>query len=385
VVFCPDDDADGYAVCDGSCELEMGDQCGDCDDADGTVNPDGVEGPFGDATCSDVLDNDCDGSVDSADGDCDAVVVFCPDDDADGYAVCEMGCELASGSQCGDCDDTEAAVNPAATEGPPSDPSCTDDLDNDCDGMTDLGDADCEQTMVFCVDEDLDGYAICDDTCYLPVDTLCGDCDDSDSFVNPGAAEGPFMDPTCDDELDNDCDGFVDLDETVCTEPTLSDYDIVFFRCSHQAKVGKRVSLRITIENQLDTDPGAELTVYGTRSDGTNIPIVMGLEIFDRTDHGPLGIGGRTARASKAQRGSRSPNPASGRSRPRFTYTATADDIGWVTWMAEILDGTPGAEDEAEDTASCVTRIRKDPSNHGDDDDDDGHDDDRDESEDDDE
>jgi hypothetical protein len=30
----------------------------------------GVEGPFGDPTCSDALDNDCDGLTDDADGYC---------------------------------------------------------------------------------------------------------------------------------------------------------------------------------------------------------------------------------------------------------------------------------------------------------------------------
>jgi hypothetical protein len=34
------------------------------------VEAGGVEGPMGDLTCTDVLDNDCDGDIDGADVDC---------------------------------------------------------------------------------------------------------------------------------------------------------------------------------------------------------------------------------------------------------------------------------------------------------------------------
>jgi hypothetical protein len=51
----------------------------DCDDSDPEVNPGAVEGPFGHATCSDGLDNDCDGLIDTNDSDCDDVVVLFPD------------------------------------------------------------------------------------------------------------------------------------------------------------------------------------------------------------------------------------------------------------------------------------------------------------------
>ena len=61
---CWDDDGDGYED----------DTCGgdDCDDSNPEVNPGGTEGPLGDTTCSDGLDNDCDEAVDEADLDCDA-------------------------------------------------------------------------------------------------------------------------------------------------------------------------------------------------------------------------------------------------------------------------------------------------------------------------
>ncbi len=47
---------------------------------------------------------------------------------------------------CGgnDCDDDRAAVHPGATEGAPGDPTCSDGLDNDCDGSKDLADTGCK-------------------------------------------------------------------------------------------------------------------------------------------------------------------------------------------------------------------------------------------------
>jgi cysteine-rich repeat protein len=43
---------------------------GDCCSSTCTVEAGGVEGPMGDLTCTDVLDNDCDGDIDGADVDC---------------------------------------------------------------------------------------------------------------------------------------------------------------------------------------------------------------------------------------------------------------------------------------------------------------------------
>jgi hypothetical protein len=42
----------------------------DCDDGDPFVNPGATEGPIGDPTCSDLKDNDCDGSFDAVDTGC---------------------------------------------------------------------------------------------------------------------------------------------------------------------------------------------------------------------------------------------------------------------------------------------------------------------------
>ncbi len=46
----------------------------DCDDNDSSVHPGATEGPFGDLTCNDGKDNDCDGSTDGNDTNCNAPV-----------------------------------------------------------------------------------------------------------------------------------------------------------------------------------------------------------------------------------------------------------------------------------------------------------------------
>ena len=201
-----------------------------------------LEGPPDDPTCSDNLDNDCDGVTDYFDSDC---LASCTDGDGDGFAV--------EGGDCGavDCNDNDATVYPGAddsqcdgidsdcdgtadngfvgtdttcgvgecaatgvttctdgiigdscTPGTPSDEICDDGLDNDCDGLTDGSDPDC--VVVACTDNDGDGYFVEGGDCGAV------DCDDSDSSVNPGATEGPSGDPTCSDAKDNDCDGRID-------------------------------------------------------------------------------------------------------------------------------------------------------------------------------
>lgn len=58
------------------------------------------------------------------------------------------------------------------------------------------------RAQVACPDNDGDGYAACDGICDQ-VGLQCGDCDDSNATVHPGASE------MC-DSLDNNCDGYID-------------------------------------------------------------------------------------------------------------------------------------------------------------------------------
>ena len=140
---------------------------GDCDDGDARYNPDAAEDD-----CADPNDYNCDGSTGYADG------------DGDGFAACE------------DCDDNDAGTSPAATE-------ICDDLDNNCDGLTDEN-----VTETWWQDKDGDLYGDPDFAyigCSQPegyIDNVL-DCDDGDSGVNPAADE------LC-DGLDNNCDGVID-------------------------------------------------------------------------------------------------------------------------------------------------------------------------------
>lgn len=160
--FYADADGDGYgdvAVTTSDCSAPAGyvGDATDCDDTSRNASPADYE------SC-DGLDNDCNGSVDDG-GVCDDV-----DQDGDGVTPAV------------DCDDEDATVSPLLAE------NCTDEVDNDCDGLTDEIDEECD----LYADDDGDGMT-----------DMEGDCDDADPIVYDGAEE-------VDDEQDNDCDGISD-------------------------------------------------------------------------------------------------------------------------------------------------------------------------------
>ncbi len=95
----PDDDLDG----DGYAKVK------DCDDNNASVNPAAKE-------ICDGVDNNCDGQIDEG-----LTTTFYEDADGDGYGnpqVATTACSQPAGSVANntDCDDTNAAVNPGATE-----------------------------------------------------------------------------------------------------------------------------------------------------------------------------------------------------------------------------------------------------------------------------
>ena len=94
---CNDTDGDGYGDPAGLTCTHLG---RDCADSNPDVNPGAQEGPDGDPTCSDTLDNDCDGNVDLADLGC----VECVDNDSDGYGSPASGNCTYSESDCNDTD-----------------------------------------------------------------------------------------------------------------------------------------------------------------------------------------------------------------------------------------------------------------------------------------
>ncbi len=153
-------------TCDGG-DCQAGTDALDCDDldvcTDDTCHPvEGCQHPFNAAPCDDAdgctMDDTCYA------GDC----VGDPlDADHDSYVSDACGGD--------DCDDDDEFVHPNSFEGPVGDPLCSDTLDNDCDGLTDTDDSQCN----LCVDA-----SDCDDG------NVCNGAEDCDGVGNcvPGSS-----------------------------------------------------------------------------------------------------------------------------------------------------------------------------------------------------
>jgi hypothetical protein len=188
--------------------------------------------------CSDTIDNDCDGIVDCADIDCDgdpacpSLIEYpncfdgqdndfdgltdCADrDDCDGYSedtFCGVGVCASTGSQtCNNGTFEEITCTPGTpgVEGPDGDATCTDGLDNDCDGLTDANDPDCQPDMT-CADYPDRGSCNNDPTCEWVGSPKNGSCQDI-AVCTPTSTDEIGL---CGDGLDNDCDGVTDCADT---------------------------------------------------------------------------------------------------------------------------------------------------------------------------
>lgn len=183
--FYADADRDGYgnpAISISPCNQPFGyvrDNT-DCDDDNPSINP-----SESDSDCDEVDDN-CDGLVD------------------DGYipaqTTCGIGVCAATGQSS--CQNGIEFIN--CTPGTPGETieiTCTDGLDNDCDGETDEG-----VKTVYYVDADGDGYGDPSNSLQACVQsagyvTNNSDCDDSKRDIHPAATEIPY------DGIDQDCSG----------------------------------------------------------------------------------------------------------------------------------------------------------------------------------
>ena len=106
----------------------------DCDDLNAYVNPAATE------ICDGGVDNDCDGLDDDDDPSVSDRSTWFADDDGDSYGGSSSAeaCDAPSGyvADSTDCDDSDATVNPGATE------VCDSaNLDEDCDGKADDADS----------------------------------------------------------------------------------------------------------------------------------------------------------------------------------------------------------------------------------------------------
>lgn len=142
------------------------------------------------------LDNDGDGLYDGADPDCGNYTIcasnsdcqateFCKkaEGDCQGLGVCQPKPELCTilvDPICG-CDGV----------------TYSNECESDLAGVSIAHPGECVPSLPLCPDLDNDGYAVCSAACD-PAGKQCGDCNDGDFSINPGAPE------TC-DGIDNDC------------------------------------------------------------------------------------------------------------------------------------------------------------------------------------
>jgi hypothetical protein len=200
-----DSDSDGYgggtsaSMCDSSTAYPYS-SSSDCNDAVSAINPGAAE------VCdSGNTDEDCDGKADDADTGATGGTKHYADSDSDGYGGSTSSATLCDPSTAypytvaADCNDAASAVNPGASE------VCdSSNVDEDCDGTADDADASTSTGSMtsYYLDSDTDGYGgstttvRCDaSTGYVTSST---DCDDTDTYVYPGAKE------LCDGQY-NDC------------------------------------------------------------------------------------------------------------------------------------------------------------------------------------
>ncbi len=233
----------------------------DCDDHDDQAHPGATE------VCNDI-DDDCDGTTDEPDA-VDAHTWY-QDADSDGYGnhdVSLRACDRPNGYVANDhdCDDARSQTNPGASE------YCNN-IDDDCDGVTDEPDA--VDAHTWYQDADDDGYgnaAVHLVSCPQPGGYVDNDrdCDDGNSGINPSATEH------C-NNIDDDCDGVTDGENAVEAERLYRDADGDGYGDPHTSIVGCIISSpgyvrdsRDCFDGNANASPSQDQFFDSNRGDGS--------------------------------------------------------------------------------------------------------------------
>ncbi len=201
ITFYQDMDGDGYGDVESheeACEQPSGyvENSEDCDDSNAAINPAGME-------ICDGVDNNCNDLVDEGL----TFINFYRDADEDGFGDPELSilsCTQPMGyvENSNDCDDTNAAINPQASE-------LCDGLDNNCNDVTDEG----LTFITYYEDADGDGFGnpeVSVNECNIPDGFVedSSDCDDTNSEINPNVED------IVNNGIDEDCDGMDAISST---------------------------------------------------------------------------------------------------------------------------------------------------------------------------
>jgi hypothetical protein len=185
--------------------------------------------------CDDSIDNDCDGLIDCDDPDCDADPA-CPsliewpncfdgqDNDFDGLTDCADTTDCQGETEDSTCGIGECAatgtktclsngtLEDTCTPGNPTPEVCTGGLDEDCDGLTDCADPDCDADsacQMQCSAYGNKGDCNMDPNCEWQGSPKSGTCVDAAVCEPTGPETG-----NCNDGIDNDCNDLTDCADT---------------------------------------------------------------------------------------------------------------------------------------------------------------------------